>query len=210
MRWWERQIGGPARGRIIALLRRGASTVEELAAALGVTDNAVRAHLQLLEREGVVRATGSRQGPGAGKPATTYEITTGGESALSSAYAPVLTALLQTLAERTSPEELDELLREVGRRMRPSGPEKGSLDARVRAAAALLSSLGSELDVEDTPDGYILRGYACPLATAVRGQPSACHAVEELVAAVVGETVRERCDRSAGPRCRFEVLRPSA
>ena len=74
MRWWERQIGGSARGRIIALLRRGASTVEELAAELGVTDNAVRAHLQLLEREGLVRATGSRQGPGAGKPATTYEL----------------------------------------------------------------------------------------------------------------------------------------
>ena len=32
MRWWEKQIGGTARGRIIALLRRGASTVEELAA----------------------------------------------------------------------------------------------------------------------------------------------------------------------------------
>ena len=76
MRWWERQIGGPMRGRIIALLRRGASTVEELAAALGVTDNAVRVHLQRLEREGVVSATGTRQGPGAGKPATTYQVAT--------------------------------------------------------------------------------------------------------------------------------------
>ena len=61
MRWWEKQIGGTARGRIIALLRRGASTVEELAAELGVTDNAVRAHLQLLEREGLIQASGTRQ-----------------------------------------------------------------------------------------------------------------------------------------------------
>jgi predicted ArsR family transcriptional regulator len=210
MRWWERQIGGPMRGRIIALLRRGASTVEELAGALGVTDNAVRAHLQLLEREGMVRATGSRQGPGAGKPATTYEISIDGESALSSAYAPVLAALLQTLAERTSPEELDALLREVGRRIGPAIPDDRSLDVRVRAAADLLAGLGSEIDVERTANGYLLRGFACPLATAVRGEPSACHAVEELVAAVVGEEVRERCDRAAGPRCRFEVLKSSA
>jgi predicted ArsR family transcriptional regulator len=195
------------RGRIIALLRRGASTVEELAGELGVTDNAVRAHLQLLEREGVVSATGSRQGPGAGKPATTYEISSGGESALSGAYAPVLAALLQTLAERTSAEELDALLREVGRRIGPPKPDKGTLDARVRAAAALLASLGSELDVERTPDGYLLRGFACPLAAAVRGQPSACHAVEELVGAVVGNvTVEEHCDRSSRPRCRFAVI----
>ena len=205
MRWWERQIGGPMRGRIIALLRRGASTVEELAAGLGVTDNAVRAHLQRLEREGIVAATGSRQGPGAGKPATTYQIALDAEASLSSAYAPVLAALLQTLAERTSPEELDALMRDVGRRLGPASPKGGTLDSRVRAAATLLSSLGSELDVERTANGYLLRGFACPLAAAVRGEPSACHAVEELVGAVVGAPVRERCDRSAVARCRFEI-----
>jgi predicted ArsR family transcriptional regulator len=209
MRWWERQIGGPMRGRIIALLRRGASTVEELASQLQVTDNAVRTHLQLLEREGVVSATGSRQGPGAGKPAVTYAISTQAESSLSSAYAPVLSTLLQTLSERTSPAELDELLREVGRRLAPK-EASGSLDTRVHAAAAMLSSLGSELDVERTPDGYLLRGHACPLAAVVRDEPRACHAVEELVTAVVGAPARERCDRSAGPRCRFEILRSSA
>lgn len=206
MRWWERQIGGPMRGRIIALLRRGASTVEELSAALGVTDNAVRAHLQRLERDGVVGTTGTRQGPGAGKPATTYRIAPEAEPSLSSAYAPVLTALLQTLAERTPPAELDALMRDVGRRLGTSQPKAGSLDARVRAAAALISSLGSEIDVERTPDGYLLRGFACPLAAVVRAEPSACLAVEELVETVVGVPVRERCDRSDGPRCRFQVL----
>jgi predicted ArsR family transcriptional regulator len=210
MRWWEKQIGGTARGRIIALLRRGASTVEELAAELGVTDNAVRAHLQLLEREGLLRATGTRQGPGAGKPATTYELSERSESALSSAYAPVLTALLQTLAERMPPETLDDILRQVGRRIGPDAPQGGSLDTRVRAAAKLLASLGSELDVERTPDGYALCGYSCPLATAVRGEPRACHAVEELISAVVGEPVRERCDRTSAPRCRFEIVARSA
>jgi len=210
MRWWERQIGGPMRGRIIALLRRGASTVEELAAQLRVTDNAVRTHLQLLEREGVVSATGSRQGPGAGKPAVTYAIAAQAEPSLSSAYAPVLSALLEALKERSSPTELDELLREVGRRLGSEESKSGSLDTRVRAAAALLSSLGGELDVERTPEGYVIRGHACPLAAVVRDESRACHTIEELVSAVIGAPVQERCDRSAGARCRFEILRPSA
>ena len=210
MRWWERQIGGPMRGRIIALLRRGASTVEELAAQLRVTDNAVRTHLQLLEREGVVTATGSRQGPGAGKPAVTYAIAAQAEPSLSSAYAPVLSALLKTLADRSSPTEMDELLRDVGRRLGSEEGRSGSLDTRVRAAAALLSSVGAELDVERTPEGFVIRGHACPLAAVVRDEPRACHIIEELVTAVVGAPVRERCDRSAGARCRFEILRPSA
>ncbi|MEO6527996.1 MAG: ArsR family transcriptional regulator [Gemmatimonadaceae bacterium] len=206
MRWWERQIGGPTRGRIIALLRRGRTTVEEIAAALRVTDNAVRPQLQMLEREGIVRAMGTRSGIGAGKPATTYEIVPAAESALSSAYAPVLTALLSALADRMPPEELDELLRDAGRRVGPDASEGRSLDTRVRSAAALLCSLGGELDVERTPTGYLLRGFACPLSAAVRTLPNACHAVEELVASVVGMPVRECCDRTRTPRCRFEVI----
>jgi len=80
----------------------------------------------------------------------------------------------------------------------------------VRAAAKLLSGLGSELDVERTPTGYALCGYACPLASAVRGEPRACHAVEELISAVVGQPVQEHCDRTSSPRCRFEVIARSA
>ena len=36
------------RGQVVLLLRRGARTVEELAQALGLTDNAVRSHLAAL------------------------------------------------------------------------------------------------------------------------------------------------------------------
>ena len=64
MRWWEKSVGGATRGRIIGILRRGEQSVDELAAELGVTDNAIRAQLETLEREGVVhqsrvRHTGS-------------------------------------------------------------------------------------------------------------------------------------------------------
>jgi predicted ArsR family transcriptional regulator len=52
------------RGRVLAHLRRGPATVEELAQALGLTDNAIRPHLTALERDGLVRQTGVRRGPG--------------------------------------------------------------------------------------------------------------------------------------------------
>src|SRR5215471_5815189 len=52
------------RGKIVTLLRRESQTVEELARALDLTDNAVRAHLMVLERDGLVRQRGSRRGGG--------------------------------------------------------------------------------------------------------------------------------------------------
>src|SRR5438105_9527323 len=97
MRWWESSVGGKVRGRIIALLRRGERSVEELAEALDVTDNAVRAQLQPLEREGLVRATGVRKTGSAGKPARMYGVAPEAEQLLSVAYAPVLRGLLESL-----------------------------------------------------------------------------------------------------------------
>jgi predicted ArsR family transcriptional regulator len=211
MRWWEQQIGGTTRGRLIALLRRDVSTVEELAAALDLTDNAVRAQIQTLSDAGIVETTGTRQGAGAGKPATTYRIASSAEPTLSAAYAPVLVALLESLGDRLTPDALDEVLRDVGKRLAAAEQDGArSVEARVRSAAALLTALGSEIDVEKTREGFRLQGYACPLSAAVRAQPNACHAVEELVASIVGVPVRECCDRGASARCRFDVLSRSA
>src|SRR6266496_4119842 len=61
------------RGRIVTLLRRNSRTVEELAQELTLTDNAVRAHLATLERDGIVQQRGVRRG--SGKPSYIYDLT---------------------------------------------------------------------------------------------------------------------------------------
>jgi predicted ArsR family transcriptional regulator len=212
MRWWETSIGGTVRGRIIALLRRGERSVEELASELAVTDNAVRAQLQALERHGVVHPARVRREGAVGKPATMYAIAQQAEPLFSSAYAPLLKALLASLEERLDSRELDAIFRDAGRRLAEElsigdsvAPKQ--LEARVRSAAAVLSSLGAEIDVERAPGGYLLCGHACPLSAAVLSQPKVCHAVEELVAGITGGSVHECCDRDAHAKCRFEVRR---
>src|SRR5687768_14151798 len=93
------------RGQLVTLLRRGPLSVDELARSVGLTDNAVRAHLSTLERDGMVRQSGTRRGTGAGKPATLYELHPDGEAFLSRAYAPVLGALVEELVDQLSPEQ---------------------------------------------------------------------------------------------------------
>ena len=62
---WDERFFQSTRGRIVTLLRRSKSTVEGLARALDLTDNGVRAHLGVLERDGIVRQRGSvRSGSG--------------------------------------------------------------------------------------------------------------------------------------------------
>ena len=115
---WDVRFFQSTRGRIVTLLRRSKSTVEDLARALDLTDNGVRAHLGVLERDGIVRQRGSvRRTSGGGKPAYVYELTQEGEELFPKAYEPTLRRLLDVLSERLGPEESEALLRSVGHRM---------------------------------------------------------------------------------------------
>lgn len=195
------------RGQLVALLRRGARTVEELARGVGLTDNAVRAHLTALERDGIVRPSGVRRGPAAGKPATLYEIHPEAEPFFSRAYAPVLAALVATLGERLPAAETEAVMRDVGRRVAASlgTTPTGELQARVHAAAAILSALGGDTEVVEAAEGFTIRGCGCPLAAAVSRQPATCRAVEALLEQVIDAPVEQRCDHGPRPSCRFLI-----
>src|SRR5687767_1988641 len=196
------------RGRIVGLLRMGAATVEELARSLGLTDNAIRSHLATLERDGLIRQEGVRRSPGAGKPATVYEIHPEAEPLFSRAYAPVLAALLDELATQLPSERSEELMRGVGRRLagavgRAPG---GDLGARVEAAVALLNSLGGAAQLDQRDGKFVIRGCGgCPLSAATARRPELCRALESLISEYVGAPVEECCDRGERPRCNFEI-----
>ena len=197
--------GDRTRGRLLALLREGAWTVDDLADRLGLTDNAVRFHLEALERDGTAEKSGVRR-LGVGQPAVLYSLSTAGEEAFSKAYAPVLIATLAELRERMAPSELMRLLKRIGKRLAHGKQDsRGSMASRVNSAVDLLNSLGGLTEVEKRGDGYSIVGRACPLARAVEADHCVCAAVTSLVADVVGAEVTERCDRSGRPKCRFEI-----
>jgi predicted ArsR family transcriptional regulator len=194
------------RGRVIAQLRRGQSTVEELSRRLGLTDNAIRAHLVTLERDGLAQQAGTRRGPGAGKPAVVYQLAPDAEVLLSRAYAPVLATLMEELAGQLPARKIEALLLAAGRRLAASVPRpSGTLDERVRAAAALLNELGGDASVESDPAGFRIRGCGCPLSAAVARRPETCRAVEGLLSEVIGAPVVQCCDQGPRPQCCFTI-----
>ncbi len=204
---WEGKFFESTRGGIVTLLRRSGRTVEELARVLGLTDNGVRAHLAVLERDGLVRQRGSvRRGSGGGKPAYVYELTSEAEDLFPKAYRPALGGLLDVLAERLGPEETEALLRLVGRRLAEGKTvPTGGTRARLEAAADVLGELGGLAELEEEDGTLVIRGYGCPLASVTSDHPEACRLAEALVTEVAGVPVRECCDRSERPRCCFEV-----
>jgi predicted ArsR family transcriptional regulator len=203
---------GTSRDQLIHLLRQGPSTADELAAALGLTPGGVRQHLAVLERDGILVRGGLRRTGGVGKPAMVYEIAPDAERAYSSAYAPVLTALLAVLPTYMRADRLESLLADVGTKLATAiPPAQGDVNERAATAAAILEGLGGVTSVSTEPDGSIVvAGCACPLNDAVTVEPKVCQAVERMLATVTHLDVREHCDRSDKARCRFVLTAPSS
>jgi predicted ArsR family transcriptional regulator len=205
---WTQEFLASTKGRIVSLLRGAAGTVNDLAEALAVTDNAVRAQLTALERDGLVRKSGVRRG--LRKPQQEYELTPDAEHLFPKPYASVLRELLATLKERLPPETLEEALRQVGtrlavgRRPTPAGREAG-LERRVQEAAAMLGELGGLPQMERSNGGFVIRSACCPLAAVSSAHPEVCQLGQALVTQVVGVPVRERCARGPLPQCCFEI-----
>ena len=192
------------RSRVVEVLRRGPTTLDELVNELGLTRTALRLQLAVLERDGSVVRRGVRRGRT--KPAHVYELTGHAEQRLSRAYIPVLTQLLHVLADRLSSAEFDAVMRDVGRELLAEQPRpRGALRARTEAASGLLNELGGLTDVSEEGQDLVIRSHGCPLAAAAVHHPETCNAMESLVSEFVGATVRQRCERTTRPRCRFLI-----
>jgi predicted ArsR family transcriptional regulator len=204
---WDRRFFESTRGQIVTLLRRSNRTVEDLARALGLTDNAVRAHLAVLERDGIVRQRGSvRRCSGGGKPAYVYELTQEGEDLFPKAYEATLRRLLDILSDQLGPQESEALLRSVGRRLAEEHSTRADgAHARLETAVEVLNELGGLTELEERDGAVVIRGYSCPLASVTPDHPEVCRMAEALVAEVAGVPVHEHCDRGERPRCCFEI-----
>ena len=193
------------RGKIVELLRRGSMSVKEIAAELGTTQNAVRAHLTGLIDAGLVQEAGLQRG--VTRPTMRYEFVPRAESALSHLYVPFVAHLLRALGEQMTLQEMDALMRSVGKSLANDLPPlRGSLRQRVGAANELLVELGAITDVAPAGKGYVIRGHGCLLAEAVHGRPEVCRSVESLLHQLLDVPIKECCEHGERPKCCFQVL----
>ena len=202
---WIERLAGSTRGAMLGLLRKSRHTINELAAVLGITDNAVRTHIAALQRDGLVEQVGVRRDL-RGKPAHVFELTDTAEELFPKAYAAVLREVIAELERREGPAAVESLLRAVGTRVGSQQPYRSdTLEGRVNDAAILLKALGGDLVVEQDADGYEVRGHGCPLSAVVRGHHGTCVVAESLIAAATGAPVSEHCTKSPRPACAFHV-----
>jgi len=200
----NQQLLNSSRGQLLRLLRRSPRSVNELAGALGVTDNAVRATLARLERDGLVRQVGRR--PGFRKPESIYDITPQAERQFANAYAPVLETLLAVLESHLSGSDLDDKLRELGRRMAAphlQSMEGLSFEQRAVLTLPILEDFGGLAELGQRDGHAFVIGFGCPFSEIVEKHPKLCLVVQAFVGELLGCKLQEQCQRGERSRCCF-------
>ncbi|MCW5960686.1 MAG: ArsR family transcriptional regulator [Pyrinomonadaceae bacterium] len=195
------------RGQVLKLLRKGIRTVDELASRIGVTDNAVRAHLATLERDGLVARQGLQ--PGFRKPHFNYELTADAEQLFPKAYSTLFNMFLSALKTRIGGEELEEIISDVARSLAAETRQTigETPEVRAEAAARALESLGGAPAVENEDGKLIVRSISsCPFDVSVSEHPEVCRLAEAFLSEVTGTNVRERCQKGDRPQCSFEFV----
>lgn len=196
---WLTRLTGETQAKLLGLLRRSHQSITSLASALGLTDNAVRTHVAVLRRDGIVEDVGVQRETG-GKPARLYGLTREGEELFPKAYALVLGRLVAKITDTEGRERALELLGAVGAEL-GRGAGKG-----VEAATTALRSIGANVDLSRSDNGWRIQGHGCPLSAVTPAHPEICELARALVAEIAGARVTECCDRSGErPRCAFAI-----
>ena len=199
------------KNQILSLLRREQLTVNEISARLRVSRNAVIVPLKQLEASGLVEAVATK-GSRVGKPATVYAVVPGIEDIASQAYPAFAALLTEAVSEQFSRQQVEQLMKTVGRKMAASlnAQDKSSFADRVQAATDFVDSVGAETVVESTKGGCTVRSYSCPLARAVRQDACVCSAVASFFSCVTGTKVDEQCERGNKLLCKFVISKRAA
>ena len=185
------------------LLRSASRTVNDLAAELGLTDNAVRAHLLGLERDGLVATAGTIKG--FRKPHVTYRLTDEARHIFPKPYDSILNRLIGVLKLRLKRKPLNAIFQDVGEELAGDHMSGLSPEERINKAITSLEEMGGAPRIEQQGESVVIKSERCPFADAVTEHPEVCKIAESMLEKIVGRKVVEICDRSASPKCCFTI-----
>jgi predicted ArsR family transcriptional regulator len=203
---WRERLFKSTRGKILELLRTREWTVNELAAELRLTDNAVRAHLANLERDRLVAQSGIKAG--VRKPHVTYALGPDAEQLFPKAYGRLVSLLISIFSREVNPRNLRAGMRAAGRSVAKEHLRElrgKTRQQRIDAALDILKELGGAATFREEDGKHFIYGNGCPIAAATANHSEACLLAESLLTEIIGSPVKEHCVRGPTPSCCFEV-----
>ncbi|WAR44365.1 helix-turn-helix transcriptional regulator [Methylomonas rapida] len=205
---------GSRQEQIMTLLLNASSglSIDDMAAKLDISRNAVKQHLVVLEKqqlvkEGILTSTG-------GRPARCYALTEQGVNHFPKQYAWFCNLLLNDLAAEMTPESLEKMMWNMGVKLANSlAPQFGhkNTQQKLEALVELMQSLGYHAELEQQEGGQSIKAVNCVYHDLAQQHPALCHFDQALITTLLEKPVEQiSCMAKKDCACRFNIARSSA
>jgi predicted ArsR family transcriptional regulator len=196
------------RGKIVSeLRRRGSASAVDLARSFGLSPNAVRQQLMVLERDGLVAETSVRRGPT--KPTYEFSLTPDAEQLFPHGYDKMLNAVLRELREQFGNIAVERVFDGLSKRaierarleITADGPEQ-----RVAQLTEMLRRSGVVAEYSLIEGGFALHEHNCPYSNTAKENPEVCQVIHHVIDETLGgEHAQTESLAHGGKECRFEL-----
>ena len=201
-----------AKRRIIERLKRADSaTAPELAAEFGLTDTAIRQHLEALENAELVERVVAPSS-GRGRPPVHWRLAPSASSLFADRHSDLTVELIASIRSALGEEALDAVVRTRAERQLATyrGVLDGAADTveRVRRIAELRSAEGYLAEAVESDGHVTLVEHHCPIQGAASSCGGLCSAELNLFQQALGPEVhvaREQHLLDGGQRCAYRV-----
>lgn len=201
--------GTSTRDQILHMLKvKGALSVSDMAVDLGITEMAVRRHLNTLERDSLIKSTLVRQAMG--RPTNVYSLSQEADELFPRNYSHLTLDFLRDLQDMDGIGKVEMLFRRRENRLEEAyrSQIQGDLEERVAKLAELQNEKGYmvEWEKDASGDGYIIQEYNCPISQVARVYNQACNCELSLFRRVLNAKVEQTsCMAKGGEKCVFEI-----
>lgn len=205
---------GSRQEQILTLLLNASNglSIDDMAAKLDISRNAVKQHLVVLEKqqlvkEGILTSTG-------GRPARCYALTEQGVNHFPKQYAWFCNLLLNDLAAEMTPESLEKMMWNMGVKLANSlAPQFGhkNTQQKLEALVELMQSLGYHAELEQQEGGLSIKAVNCVYHDMAQQHPALCHFDQALITTLLEKPVEQiSCMAKKDCACRFNIAGSSA
>ncbi|GAB1533321.1 MULTISPECIES: metalloregulator ArsR/SmtB family transcription factor [Brevibacillus] len=201
--------GTSTRDQILHMLKvKGSLPVSDMAVELGITEMAVRRHLNTLERDNLIKSTLVRQAMG--RPTNVYSLSQEADELFPRNYSHLTLDFLQDIKEIDGLSKIEMLFRRRENRLEETYRSymQGDLENRVAKLAELQNDKGYmvEWEKDENGDGYRIQEFNCPISQVAREFNQACSCELSLFRRVLKANVEQTtCMAKGGDKCVFHI-----
>lgn len=185
----------PVRQHILEILKtRGQATVTQLGRELGIVPVSVRHHLEILQAESLIRASGVQRQGHVGRPKRVYELTEKANQYFPDNFRGLTRGLLNELKETMPRKQIINLLE---RATEQSVAEMASdwdadlpIEDRLGKVACCLSKMGYLACWERVDGSYFVHTLNCPYAGMAEEHGELCEMDLALVQRLTGDQAK--------------------